>query len=224
MIKITTFLKRKPGMSAPEFSAYWRAGHGDLAKIVNDGRRYVQNHVLEDGYHSDSDPLWDGIPQVWYESTRAIKSQMQVPEYAQLRSDEANFVDPATMDFMFLDEQVIADHENCEQAVKVMLFLTRSPNMPGEDFQRAWLERQVPLTTKLPGLKRYVLGQAIYKLHSQQHPALYDGLEELWFEDIATAREALRSAHYANKAAGMEGLCEPFPAPCVIVKELLMCP
>ncbi|MGH7916385.1 MAG: EthD family reductase, partial [Candidatus Binataceae bacterium] len=45
MLKLATFVFRKPGFSVEEFQKYWREHHGPLAAKIPEVRRYVQSHT-----------------------------------------------------------------------------------------------------------------------------------------------------------------------------------
>jgi uncharacterized protein (TIGR02118 family) len=77
--------------------------------------------------------------------------------------------------------------------VKLVFVLRRLPGMTRDEFQRYWLEQHGPLVRSHAaalGIRRYV---QLHALPSDVHTALrasrnapeeYDGIAELWFDDI----------------------------------------
>jgi uncharacterized protein (TIGR02118 family) len=106
MIKLTYCLRRKPGMTWEEFSAYWRDVHAPLvaarAEILGI-RRYVQVRTLQDAAlherfqarNGGSPPPFDGIAEIWYDDDRFGARQTEEQRIAgrELLEDERNFID-----------------------------------------------------------------------------------------------------------------------------------
>jgi uncharacterized protein (TIGR02118 family) len=106
MIKLTYCLRRKPGMTWEEFSAYWRDVHAPLvaarAEILGI-RRYVQVRTVQDpalherfqARNGGSPPPFDGIAEIWYDDDRFAARQSEEQRIAgrELLEDERNFID-----------------------------------------------------------------------------------------------------------------------------------
>src|SRR5947209_15255246 len=92
MVKAVSFFKRKPGMSVEAFQAYWRTAHPDVVVKLPGIRRYVQSHTLPSGYRK-GEPIYDGIAEVWFDDTRAMRALVGTAAYAAVQADEAKFVD-----------------------------------------------------------------------------------------------------------------------------------
>ncbi len=74
--------------------------------------------------------------------------------------------------------------------VKAVAFFKRRAGMAVEEFQAYWLSRHPEVIAKLAGVHRYVQSHTRLAAYEKGEPA-YDGIAELWFEDIA-AMHALR--------------------------------
>ncbi|HSB61520.1 MAG TPA: EthD domain-containing protein, partial [Vicinamibacteria bacterium] len=96
MIKVVTCIRRRPGMGVEDFQAYWRTRHPAVVTALPGLRRYVQSHTLVAGY-AKGQPVWDGIAEVWFDDTAAVRALQPTPEYAAVRADEARFIDRASM-------------------------------------------------------------------------------------------------------------------------------
>jgi uncharacterized protein (TIGR02118 family) len=75
--------------------------------------------------------------------------------------------------------------------IKLIGYLKRKPGLAVEEFQRRWLAHGVEVAT-LPGLRRYVQSHTLLNGYRKGQP-IYDGLAELWFEDVAACRVAVAS-------------------------------
>lgn len=111
MVKLIAVVKMKPGMSAEEFSRYWREHHGPLAmKLLPGVRRYVQNHSVRLG--RSGEPQIDGVVELWFDS---LEDQRKCAEFwaseagKPIRDDEARFIDTSTMYFFVAEEVVMKE-------------------------------------------------------------------------------------------------------------------
>ncbi|MBI4596567.1 MAG: EthD domain-containing protein [Candidatus Tectomicrobia bacterium] len=104
MLKLITFIKRKPGMGVDEFHRYWREVHGQIAKKIPGIRKYIQCHTTASGYQDGKEPLYDGTAEVWFDDLEALRRSAGTAEYKATMADEANFIDPALRKFIITEE------------------------------------------------------------------------------------------------------------------------
>lgn len=104
MVKLVEFVTRKPGMEVEAFQEYWRTVHGPLAAKIPMIRRYVQCHTRLSAYRAGRQPLYDGVAEVWFNSTDAMRQSEKTPEYAAVRADEPNFIDGSKLTFIITKE------------------------------------------------------------------------------------------------------------------------
>jgi uncharacterized protein (TIGR02118 family) len=76
---------------------------------------------------------------------------------------------------------------------RVVIYLKRRTDLPQPVFFDWWLGQHRALAEQLPGLRRYIISLA----DVQDGP--FDGMAELWFDDLATADAAVTSP--AGRAA-----------------------
>jgi uncharacterized protein (TIGR02118 family) len=107
MVKLIEFVHRKPGMAVEAFQDYWRTVHGPLAVKIPMIRRYVQCHTRPSAYRAGRQPIYDGVAQVWFDSTDAMRESATTPEYAAVRADEPNFIDVDRLTFIITREHAI---------------------------------------------------------------------------------------------------------------------
>lgn len=122
MIKFVMCVRRHPSLSRAEFSAYWRNHHGPLFRQyaqVYHAVRYVQSHTLETPLNVSlqaargTQPAFDGVGEIWWESEADFLAAIQSPEGQKLRrmfvEDEARFVDLANSSAFFTEEHVVIE-------------------------------------------------------------------------------------------------------------------
>ncbi|MGH2616415.1 MAG: EthD family reductase [Thermomicrobiales bacterium] len=75
--------------------------------------------------------------------------------------------------------------------IKVVVLLPRREGMSEQEFERYQRERHLPLVTKLPGLRRLVVGRVLPNPNGP--PPAYDAVAEDWFDDLAAMGAAFAS-------------------------------
>jgi uncharacterized protein (TIGR02118 family) len=120
VLKLTFCLRRKAGLSLPEFQEYWLNRHGPLVRRLQPALgmvRYVQVHRRDDELglgmakvRGAPEP-YDGIAERWWESEDAFRASGRTPEGREagrlLLEDEAKFIDLASSPLWLNREQVI---------------------------------------------------------------------------------------------------------------------
>ena len=67
--------------------------------------------------------------------------------------------------------------------------------MSVDEFSRYWHDIHGPIGRRIPGLRRLVQSHAI-RHPDGMRPPTYDGMAELWFDDLAALQAARRSAEW----------------------------
>lgn len=158
MVKVIAIVKRKAGMSVEAFQEHWRTAHADVVRKLPGLRRYTQSHTLASGYRK-REPAWDGIAELWFESTDVLRTLAGTPENAAVQADEARFIDHAKMATILTEDHVIKDGPVPPGGVKNVEFITHKPGLPIEEFQRYWREVHGPIAARIPQIQRYVQSQ-----------------------------------------------------------------
>src|SRR5713101_6124938 len=135
MVKVVTFLKRKPGMPVEDFQRYWLTRHPEVVVRLPGVRRYVQSHAVPSAYQK-REPLYDGIAEVWADGTDALRAMTRSLEHRAVQADEANFIDRDRMGFIVTEDYMLAGVPVPPAAVKAVEFLSRLPGAPVDEFQR----------------------------------------------------------------------------------------
>src|SRR2546421_10837124 len=89
----------------------------------------------------------------------------------------------------------------CAPMIKLVYCITRRRGMTLEEFSHYWREEHGPIGRRIPGLRR--LAQS----HPTRHPAdlsppPFDGMAELWFDDLAALEAARRSPEWRGAGGG----------------------
>ncbi|QLG61818.1 EthD family reductase [Halorarum salinum] len=98
--------------------------------------------------------------------------------------------------------------------IKVVEFVVRDGEYSHEEFAEYWLEEHGPVASELPGLKRYVTS-----LPTDPERADYDGVLELYFEDVDAYGAAFDSDAGERTLADAEEFLEVGAGPRMIVEE-----
>ena len=81
--------------------------------------------------------------------------------------------------------------------VKLIYVFKRKEGLSVEEFQLYWRETHAPIAARIPGVRRYIQNHTLLELYDTNHPPAYDGVAELWFDDLDAFRAALPSPEIA---------------------------
>jgi uncharacterized protein (TIGR02118 family) len=218
MVKAIYFIKRKHRMPLQHFRSYWLGEHARLVKRLPELRRYVQSHTLDSGYRT-REPIYDGIAELWYDDTDSMRRAAATPEGAAAAADQANFIEPASFDFVITEEREMVAGAAKPGMAKMIYFLTRRNGLSVEEFQNYWASQHGPLAAKVPGVRRYVqshLRRSAY--HAGRNPR-YDGVAETWFDDIDALRASAGTEEYRAVRADEANFLAPDTIRFIIAGE-----
>jgi uncharacterized protein (TIGR02118 family) len=84
--------------------------------------------------------------------------------------------------------------------IKLVYCITRRPGMTLEDFSRYWREVHGPIGRRIPGLRRLVQSHRVPD-SADLAPTDFDGMAELWFDDMAALEAAQSSPEWQASSA-----------------------
>lgn len=84
--------------------------------------------------------------------------------------------------------------------IKLVYCITRRPGMTLEGFSRYWREVHGPIGRRIPGLRRLVQSHPVPQPSDMVSPS-FDGMAELWFDDLAALEAARRSPEWRASSA-----------------------
>ena len=79
--------------------------------------------------------------------------------------------------------------------IKLVYCITRRPGMGLDEFSRYWREVHGPIGRRIPGLRRLVQSHPVPHPPDMAQPT-FDGMAELWFDDLAAMQAARRSPEW----------------------------
>ena len=218
MVKMVAFFKRKPGMSIEDFQSYWRTTHADIVVKLPGIRRYVQSHTILSGYRK-GEPIYDGMAELWFDNTDAMRAQAGTPEFVAVRADEPNFMDVASQGSIITEEHVIKDGPIPVDGVKNVEFVSHKPGMPIEDFQKHWREIHGPLGAAIPVVKRYVQSHTRLSIYNSGKTPIYDGVALTWFDSTQAMRTSATTPEYDRTREDEPNFIAAGKLPVIITKE-----
>ena len=77
--------------------------------------------------------------------------------------------------------------------IKLMYSITRKEELSVEEFQTYWRETHAPIAAKIPGVRRYIQNHTLPETYGGNTPPPYDGVAELWFDDMQAFRDGIAS-------------------------------
>jgi uncharacterized protein (TIGR02118 family) len=84
--------------------------------------------------------------------------------------------------------------------VKLVYCICRKPTLSREEFIRYWAGVHGPIGARIPGLRKLVQSYAL-PATGDHGPAAFDGMAELWFDDLAAVLEARQSPEWDASTA-----------------------
>ena len=79
--------------------------------------------------------------------------------------------------------------------VKLVYCITKKAGLSDDEFSRYWKDVHGPIGARIPGLRRLVQSHRV-AIAGDQHSPDYDGMAELWFDDIETLLRARQSPEW----------------------------
>ncbi|HKD11857.1 MAG TPA: EthD domain-containing protein [Thermoanaerobaculia bacterium] len=84
--------------------------------------------------------------------------------------------------------------------IKLVYCITRKPGMSRTNFSDYWLRTHAPIGARIPGVRRFVQSYAIRVPGDAAAPD-FDGMVELWFDDVAALLAARSSEAWKESTA-----------------------
>lgn len=223
MVKGLSFFKRRAGMGVEAFQEYWRTRHPEVVTRLPGLRRYVQSHTRLGAYREGREPVYDGIAEVWFADSAALRALRDTPAMAAVQADEARFIDRASMGLILTEDHVIVDGSVAPGMAKGVGFVRRRPGMPVEAFQQHWRTVHGPLGAAIPALRRYVQSHTRLAGYERGRQPAWDGVSLTWFDDGAALRAAMAGPdagpEWARAKADDANFIAPGPVPFIITTE-----
>ena len=102
--------------------------------------------------------------------------------------------------------------------MKLVYCIRRKPGLSREAFVRYWEEVHGPIGARTPALRRLVQSYAV-AVPGDRQPTDFDGMAELWFDDVAAALAARESAEWATATADEANFVDAGRSACFLSEE-----
>ena len=195
MYKHVALLVRKDGMSHEAFVDYWQQEHTPIARDIEGVVRY-QTVLPTDPDHAE----FDGLAELYFKDLDDLHDALGSPgsrDYdptkevaAEARNDVDNFLDLEGRP-RFIGEEIVQKDETDGDTTglyKHSAFLVRQEGMSHEAFVDYWQQEHTPIAREIEGVVRYATVLPTDPEHSE-----FDGVAELYFEDLEALYDALGS-------------------------------
>jgi uncharacterized protein (TIGR02118 family) len=195
MYKHVALLVRKGGMSYREFVDHWQDTHTPIAREIEGVVRYHQVVPTDPG-----NAEFDGIAELYFEDLDALHAALGSPgsrDYdparevaARAREDVDSFLAIDRRPRFIGEETVQKDGVggDTDGLYKHSAFLVRQEGMTHEEFVDYWQHNHTPIAREIEGVVRYTT-----VLPADPGNAEFDGVAELYFEDLDALHDALGS-------------------------------
>jgi uncharacterized protein (TIGR02118 family) len=193
MYKHVALLVRQDDMTHEEFVDYWQSNHTPIARDIEGVVRY-QTVLPTEPEHAE----FDGLAELYFETLEDLHAALGSSgsrDYdptkevaAQAREDVDNFLDVAERP-RFIGEEIVQKDEvdgDTDGLYKHSAFLVRQDGMSHEEFVDYWQSNHTPIAREIEGVVRYAT-----VLPSDPENAEFDGVAELYFEDLEKLYDAL---------------------------------
>ncbi|ELZ18747.1 ethyl tert-butyl ether degradation EthD [Haloterrigena salina JCM 13891] len=195
MYKHVALLVRQDGLSHEEFVDYWQENHTPIAREIEGVVRYQQVLPTEPD-HAE----FDGLAELYFEDLEALHdalgsegSRDYDPEQGkakEAREDVDNFLAVEERP-RFIGEETVQKDEvdgDTDGLYKHSAFLVRQEGMSHEEFVDYWQENHTPIAREIEGVVKYNT-----VIPTDPENAEFDGVAELYFEDLEKLYDALGS-------------------------------
>jgi uncharacterized protein (TIGR02118 family) len=102
--------------------------------------------------------------------------------------------------------------------IKLVYCFRRRPDLSVEEFSEYWQNVHGPVGARIPGVRKLV--QSVSVQDDRHTPAgAFDGMAELWFDDIDALLRARRSARWRASSEDEENSIDPDSAAYFVTME-----
>lgn len=85
--------------------------------------------------------------------------------------------------------------------IKLVYCFARAPHLSHREFSEYWKKVHGPIGAQIPGVRKLVQSIAVSSAGSDLPTPAFDGMAELWFDDLDALAEARRSPQWQASTA-----------------------
>ena len=133
MINAITIIKKKQGLTYEKFQNYWKNVHAEIVTRSPLVGTYVQSHPIYNDELTFEDTI-DGIAEIWFEDTNAMRSLAATKEYKDIQDDEKVFIDGSAVRLIIAEDIITVEGDVSDY--KLIIFMNKSSNVELTDFRK----------------------------------------------------------------------------------------
>ena len=133
MMNAITIIKKKQGLTYEKFQNYWKNEHAEIVTRSPLVGTYVQSHPIYNDELTFEDTI-DGIAEIWFDDTNAMRSLAATKEYKDIQDDEKVFIDGSAVR-LIIAEDIITVEGNVSD-YKLIIFMNKSSSVELTDFRK----------------------------------------------------------------------------------------
>jgi uncharacterized protein (TIGR02118 family) len=133
MINAITIIKKKQELTYEKFQNYWKNEHAEIVTRSPLVGTYVQSHPIYNDELTFEDTI-DGIAEIWFEDTNAMRSLAATKEYKDIQDDEKVFIDGSAVRLIIAEDIITVEGDVSDY--KLIIFMNKSSNVELTDFRK----------------------------------------------------------------------------------------
>ena len=133
MINAITIIKKKHGLTYEKFQNYWKNEHATIVTRSPLVGTYVQSHPIYNDKLTFEDTI-DGIAEIWFNDTNAMRSLAATKEYKDIQDDEKVFIDGSSVRLIITEDIITVKGDVSDY--KLIIFMNKSGNFELTDFRK----------------------------------------------------------------------------------------
>jgi uncharacterized protein (TIGR02118 family) len=102
--------------------------------------------------------------------------------------------------------------------IKLIYCFRKRSDMTGDEFDRYWRDVHAALGARIPGLRRFVQSRMI-EIPGDVRRADFDGVAELWFDDVRALLEARASREWQDAGLDEQHFLDPATTAYAVTEE-----
>ena len=133
MINAITIIKKRKGLTYQKFQNYWKNEHAEIVTRSPLVGTYVQSHPIYNDKLTFEDTI-DGIAEIWFDDTNAMRSLAATKEYKDIQDDEKVFIDSSAVRLIIAEDIITVEGDVSDY--KLLIFMNKSSNVELIDFRK----------------------------------------------------------------------------------------
>ena len=138
MINAITIIKKKQGLTYEKFQNYWKNEHAEIVTRSPLVGTYVQSHPIYNDKLTFEDTI-DGIAEIWFDDTNAMRSLAATKEYEDIQNDEKVFIDGSAVRLIIAEDKITVEGDISD--CKLIIFMNKSSNVELTDFRNDLVDK-----------------------------------------------------------------------------------